>query len=67
MSKICDFLSLPAFYLIVVLAYDLIYTLAQSQDQGCASRLAIICNQFLMAETVIKKKNTISSYFFTVS
>ena len=58
---------LPAFYLIVNLVYDLIFIRNRAQDQVCDPRLAIICNQFLMSQTVIKKKTQTKTIFFSMS
>ena len=48
--------SLPAFYLIVTLVYDLILIQNRDQEQVCAPRLATISHQNSMYTTVIKSK-----------
>ena len=56
LSKIMTYFSLPAFYLIVNLVYDLILIQNRDQDQACAPRLEIISHQNSMSTTVMKNK-----------
>ena len=59
--------SLPVFYLIVNLVYDLILIQNRDQDQACAPRLAIISHQNSMSTTVIKNKTQTKTILFHCS
>ena len=59
--------SLPTFYFIVNLVYDLILIQDRHQDQACAPRLAIISHQNSLSITVIKNKTQTKAILFHCS